>query len=58
MLTRKELVKRWGVTDATVVLWMKNKNLPYHLTATHRYWFDEKEIEEWEKKMGMPGKRD
>lgn len=57
-LRRKDLVKRWNVSLRTVDRWLKTKNIPRHTTMTGSVWFDEKEIEEWEKKMGLTGKAD
>lgn len=58
MLKRRDLAKRWDVTIRTVHNWIHTKGVPYHVQMNGRYWFDEKEIEEWEKKMGLFGKKD
>lgn len=60
VLKRKDLVKRWGVTMRTVDRWIKDKEVPCHISMTGRYWFEEEEIEGWEKKMNINvvGKKD
>lgn len=58
ILKRKDLVKRWSITLRTVDRWIRERNVPCHTTMTGRYWFDEKEIEEWEKKMGVHGNKE
>lgn len=58
IMTRKDLVKRWGVCPRTVDRWVKERKVPKHVSMTGRVWFDEEEIKEWEKKAGLPGVRD
>lgn len=59
MLTRKDLVKRWGVSERTVDRWVKCKNVPYVKISVNGYIrFREEEIKAWETKMLMVGNDD
>ena len=58
-LTRKDLTKRWGVSERTIDRWVEKKGLPRHKFAhNNRVVFDIKEIEEWEQKMMGIGNQD
>lgn len=52
MLKKKDLMKRFGVSKRTIERWMKSGKLPYIKSCVNnRVYFDEEEIERWERKM-------
>lgn len=54
MLVKKDLLKRWGISLRTLDRWIKYKGVPCKkLICNGRIYFDEREIEEWEKQMGL-----
>lgn len=58
MLKKKDLIERWGVSKRTIERWMKSGKLPYiKSSVNNRVYFDKEEIEEWETKMLVYGKK-
>lgn len=54
LLTRKDLMNRWGISERTLCRWTHNKNIPYLRNKINgRVYFKKEEIEEWEKEMNM-----
>lgn len=52
MLTRKDLMKRWGVCARTLDRWVKLHNIPRIKSPINGHvYFKEEDIKEWEKKM-------
>lgn len=57
MLTRKDLMKRWDVSERTLDRWIKSKGVPCKKNAVNgRVYFNEEEIQVWESKM-LVGKK-
>lgn len=58
MLSRKDLQKRWGISQRTLDRWRKFKNIPEHILPVNGHvYFKEEEIEVWEKKW-LNGRED
>lgn len=58
MMTRKDLMERWGVSERTIDRWVKNKGVPHVKSPLNgRMYFNEEDIKRWETRM-MPGKVD